>query len=186
MNLFITKPPTNGYSTIADGDEETDSTSVPRTVRSWSGVVASVALLLIVAGGGAVWMLPEEGSSYTTATGGLVVATEASSIGLCPPATGAFGGVSKLGYWAGERDPFETCYYQLGSDAIFCWTKAWQYLFDDDDVRNPDTNGDYYNCIPNDGPGSTWKYIDAKDINPVDNPNTNWCGPPCQGQHSEF
>ena len=185
MNLFITKPPTNGYSTIADGDEETDSTSVPRTVRSWSGVVASVALLLIVAGGGAVWMLPEEGSSYTTATGGLVVATEATR-GLCLPATGAFGGVSKLGYWAGERDPFETCYYQLGSDAIFCWTKAWQYLFDDDDVRNPDTNGDYYNCIPNDGPGSTWKYIDAKDINPVDNPNTKWCGPPCQGQHSEF
>ena len=182
MNLFITKQPTNGYSTIADGDEETDNTSVPRSVRSWSGVVAVVALLLLVAGGGAVWMLPDAGSSYTTATGSLVVATIDDT--RCLPATGAFGGVSTLGNWLGERAPFETCYYQIGSDATFCWTKAWQYLKDDDDVRDPYSGGDYYNCVPNDGVGSTWRYIDTKDINPVDNPNpnTNTCGPPCQGQ----
>ena len=70
-------------------------------------------------------MLPEDESSYTTATAeGLVVATIDDT--RCLPADGAFGGVSTLGNWLGERVPFETCYYQLWSDATFCWTKAWR------------------------------------------------------------
>ena len=87
MTLLIKKPPTNGYSTIADGDEDTDTANVPRTVRSWLGVVAIVAgLLLLVAGCGAVWMTLEDRSSYImTATGGLVDATLGNP---CNPATG--------------------------------------------------------------------------------------------------
>ena len=51
MNFFIKKQHTNGYNTIANGDDDTDTANVPRvtafrstltTVRSWSGVVVIV------------------------------------------------------------------------------------------------------------------------------------------------
>ena len=113
MTLLIQKQPTNGYSTIADGDEETDNTSVPRTVRSWSGVVTIVAGLLLLVAGGAVWMKPDDGASYTTAAGGLVVATLADT--PCLPASDTFSGISETDFgWfsAGQKYPFETCYQE--------------------------------------------------------------------------
>ena len=113
-------------------------------------------------------MLPEDESSYTTATAeGLVVATIDDT--RCLPANGAFGGVSTLGNWLGERVPFETCYYQLKQLNIYCWTKS--YYSDDN----------YYPCEPL---GEAWHAISAEDVNPVTHPKS--CGTQYQVVIEEF
>ena len=110
MTLLIQKQPTNGYSTIVNGDTDTDTATVPRvitrrstwtTVRSRSGAIAIVAGMLLLVVGGVVWMTPDGGSSNPTAAGDLVVATIEDTLDTayyngddptvrCFPATGNF------------------------------------------------------------------------------------------------
>lgn len=115
MHFFIKKqPPTTGYTTIADGDADTDTATVLRVithrstltiVQSWSGVVAIVAGMMLVAGG-AVWM--RDGLSYMTAVAEVLVVVSSQ----CVPASGVFGGISTTNVFVivGQRDPLETCY----------------------------------------------------------------------------
>ena len=173
---MIQKQPTNGYSTIANRDADTDTTAtVPRvitrrstwtTVRSWSGVIVIVAGMTMLVAGGAVW-LRDSGSSYTTATEGLVVGTQGNS--PCVPATGNFQLTSTTTTW-GESHPLETCYYNGDNPAVRCWTKSYYYHDKDFGVLEG-----WHQCIPN---GKWYGVGDTK--LPI-----NYCPTPCQGQHHQ-
>ena len=174
MNFVIKKQHTNGYNTIADGDDDTDTSNVlPRvtafrstltTVRSWSGVVVIVvAGMMMLVAGSAVWM-QDGGSSYTTTAKGLVVGTQGNI--PCLPATGTFNGISFWSNWS-DGYPFETC-YQHGYDQFYCWSKS--YYRD-----HPPFGSGYFECSPK--PKGEWHVIDAADVIPKKRfPPT--CGPP--------
>lgn len=110
-------------------------------------IVAGLMMLLMA--GGTVWMR-HDGSSYTTAAEGLVVAKlfiwqkeeehrliefnppfpfaweyidDPEDYAPCPPADSTFGTL------VGKKDPFGM-YFQNGNEDKFCWTKAWQSITD--------------------------------------------------------
>ena len=180
MTLLIQKQPTNGYSTIANRDADTDTTAtVPRvitrrstwtTVRSWSGVIVIVAGMTMLVAGGAVW-LRDSGSSYTTATEGLVVGTQGNF--PCVPATGTFGGFSTTS--SIEDYPFETC-YQFDQLETYCWTQSYYSKPSDESAFSKKKNGSYFRCVP-DGGGNAWHAISIRVTHGLS------CGRPCQGQH---
>lgn len=178
MHFFIKKQlPTTGYTTIADGDADTNTATVLRVithrstltiVRSWSGVVAIVAGMMLVADG-AVWM--RDGLSYMTAVAEVLVVVSSQ----CVPASGVFGGISTTNVFVivGQRDPLETC-YQYGEEAEYCWTKFYY---------SSKGTGGWFNCYP-DPSGGQWNSIhqdDMKYVNPVT--HSYLCGLPCQSRH---
>ena len=176
------------YQNIPSNDE--DETAVllvttitpPTTTTTTMGhgatwTVAIVAGMMLVAGG---VVLLQDGSSYTTAAEGLVVATQVDK--PCLPAGGTFGGVSTTPsdsfsdnwFSSGQSTAFETC-YQLGSEETYCWSKSYHHDYE----NNLDNeNDDFRQCIPN---GSAWQTVDPKYVNPVTTPYS--CGTPCQGMY---
>ena len=187
MHFFIKKqPPTTGYTTIADGDADTNTATVPRfithrstltIVRSWSGVVAIVAGMMMLVAGGAVWM--RNGLSYTTATAEVLVMV--SSQCVAAPMDATFGGISTTNVFVivGKRDPFETC-YQYGEEAKYCWTKSYY---------SSKGTGGWFQCYPDPSQDKCadcqeWERIhqdDMKYVNPVTHPYS--CGLPCQDMY---
>ena len=129
----------------------------------------------LVIGDGSV--LRQDGSIRTAAEG-LVVAMTQMSCALCHPAGGTFNGYSNI--FTSQSDPFETC-FQYGDEAKYCWTKSYRCIYRKEDNMLPFLwlKSIYYPCIPNGD--DAWHSIDAKNINPVTDPNS--CGMPCPAVH---
>ena len=134
-------------------------------------MVAIVAGMMLLASDVA---LLQDGSSFTAAAEGLVVATQLSTeeedgsgYNPCLPAGGAFGGKSTTGSFFGESYPSQTC-CQYNNTETYCWTKLAVSV-----------GQKYYQCLPKGG-GNAWHHIDPQYVNPVTNPVS--CGSPCQAQ----
>ena len=142
-----------------------------RLSKRMLAMIAGTTMLLMVAGGGTVWMMLPGGASYTTAAEGLVVATEKN---ICYPASGTFNGKSVADKYAGQQEPFETC-FRLANTSIYCWTKSYRYN---------SYPYDFFQCNPNGPYGEhAWHTVGPHTMHPVDLDVPKLCGGPCQGQH---
>ena len=149
------------------------TTTTTRSSRSSKRIVivtVVAAMTMLVVTGGTVWL--RNGSSYTTAAEGLVVATQDGT--ECVPAAldATFGGTSTT-TTIGNFDAFQTC-YQYGNEKKYCWSNSCTAINFFQTL--------HYQCVPKgrrlmDGAwlAGQWDDIDPKYVVPY-----KTCGPPCQ------
>ena len=66
--------------------------------------------------------------------------------------------------------PFQTCWQNAG-ETNYCWTNNWRST----ELTIYGVGQVYHPCVP---VGGDWRFLDARYVNPVTDPNS--CGKPCQ------
>ena len=147
----------------------TTTTRSSRSSKRIIMVVVVAAMTMLVVTGGTVWL--QNGSSYTTAAEGLVVATH-DNVDCIAPIDATFGGTSTT-TTIGNFDAFQTC-YQYGNEKKYCWSNSCTAINFFQTL--------HYQCVPKgrrlmDGAwlAGQWDDIDPKYVVPY-----KTCGPPCQ------
>ena len=184
MTMLITKPPTtNGYNTIATGNEDPETTAtVPHVTARRSTWTTMFAGMLMLSAGGTVWRMQDVDTPNRTtpAAAGLVqssgnIQTEEvpgrrggpRTYCTVPPRTATFGGTSITAHFWPVKHPFEVCYKRDDGDAAtYCWTGS----------QCSGDHGAYgcYGCYPKGGStAAPWLPIDTAEV-------VNGCDKPCQ------